>query len=99
MPNASASVKSWLAILDQLEPLNPRFVVPDHGALGDGSLIAKERSFLADLQRRALELKRQGTSAEEAGKLITAEFKAKYPDWENLGPVPNVVRRVYAESE
>jgi glyoxylase-like metal-dependent hydrolase (beta-lactamase superfamily II) len=99
MPNADSTVKGWLAILDKLEPMKPRLIVPDHGALGDGSLIAKERGFLSDLQTRALELKRQGTSAEEAGKLLTAELKAKYPDWENLGPVPNVVRHVYAESQ
>jgi len=97
MPNADSSVTGWLAILDKLAPLQPRFIVPDHGALGDGSLIAKERAFLAGLQARALELKRQGTSVEEAGKLLTAEFKTKYPDWESMGPVSGVVRRVYAE--
>jgi glyoxylase-like metal-dependent hydrolase (beta-lactamase superfamily II) len=97
MPNADSSVTGWLAILDKLAPLQPRFIVPDHGTLGDGSLIARERAFLADLQTRALELKRQGTSAEEAGKLLTAELKTRYPDWESMGPVPNVVRRVYAE--
>jgi glyoxylase-like metal-dependent hydrolase (beta-lactamase superfamily II) len=99
MPNEAASVKSWLAILDKLEPMKPRFVVPDHGSLGDGSLIAKEREFLLNLQRRSLELKRQGTPVDEAGRLLTAEFQAKYPDWENMRPVPNVVRRVYAESQ
>jgi len=99
MPNADSSVKGWLAILDKLEPLKPRSIVPDHGALGDGSLIAQERGFLSHLQTRALELKRQGTSPEEAGKLLAAELKAKYPDWENMGPVPNVVKRVYAESQ
>jgi glyoxylase-like metal-dependent hydrolase (beta-lactamase superfamily II) len=99
MPNEDASPKSWLAILDQLEPLKPRFIVPDHGALGDGSLIAQERAFLQDLQGRALELKRQGTSVEDAGRLLTTEFKAKYPDWPNVNAVPNVVRRVYAESQ
>jgi hypothetical protein len=88
-----------LAILDQLEPMKPRLIVPDHGALGDGSLIAKERAFLFDLQKRALELKRQGTTLEEAGKLLTNGLKTKYPDWQNTGPVPNVVRRVYAESQ
>jgi glyoxylase-like metal-dependent hydrolase (beta-lactamase superfamily II) len=98
MPNADSSVTGWLAILDKLAPLKPRYIVPDHGALGDGSLIARERAFLADLQARALELKRQGTSVDDAGKLLTAEFKTKYPDWESMGPVPNVVRRVYAES-
>ena len=99
MPNADSSAKGWIAILDKLELIKPRLIVPDHGTLGDGSLIAKERAFLSNLQTRALELKRQGTSAEEAGKLLTAELKAKYPDWENMGPVANVVRRVYAESQ
>jgi glyoxylase-like metal-dependent hydrolase (beta-lactamase superfamily II) len=99
MPNADASVKNWLAILDQLEPLQPRFIVPDHGVLGDGSLIAKERAFLLDLQARSLALKRQGKSAEEAATMVTAEFKTKYPDWQTMGPVANVVKRVYAESQ
>lgn len=99
MPDADASAKGWIAILDRLEPLKPRLIVPDHGALGDGSLIAKERAFLVDLQTRALALKRQGTPVEEAGRMLTAEFKAKYPDWESMGPVANVVRRVYEESQ
>jgi glyoxylase-like metal-dependent hydrolase (beta-lactamase superfamily II) len=99
MPNVDSSVKGWLATLDKLEPLKPRLIVPDHGALGDGSLIAKERAFLTDLQMRAIALKHQGTSVDEAGKLLTVELKAKYPDWETMGPVPNVVKRVYAESQ
>ena len=99
MPNASSNVKNWLAILDKLEPLKPRFIVPDHGATGDGSLIAKERGFLGNLQQRALELKRQGVSADDAGQRLMTEFQAKYQDWENLRPIPNVVRRIYAESQ
>jgi glyoxylase-like metal-dependent hydrolase (beta-lactamase superfamily II) len=98
MPNADASVKGWLAILDRLEPLHPRLIVPDHGALGDGSLIAKEKAFLLDLQTRSLELKRQGKSAADAATTVTTEFKAKYPDWQTMGPVANVVKRVYAEN-
>jgi glyoxylase-like metal-dependent hydrolase (beta-lactamase superfamily II) len=99
MPNTDSSTSGWLAILDKIEPLKPRFVVPDHGALGDGSLVAQERAFISTLRSRALELKRQGTSADEAGKIVTTELKAKYPDWENLGPVANVVRRVYTEQQ
>jgi len=98
MPNEDASVQGWLSILERLETLKPRYVVPDHGELGDGSLIGKEHAFLADVQKRALELKRQGTSVEEAGKMLQTELKTKYPDWENLNPVPNVVRRVYEEA-
>jgi len=98
VPSADGNIKSWLTILDKLEPLHPRFVVPDHGALGDGSLIGKERAFLSDLQTRSLELKRQGKSADEAASQVTAEFKTKYSDWQTMGPVANVVKRVYAEN-
>jgi glyoxylase-like metal-dependent hydrolase (beta-lactamase superfamily II) len=98
MPNADASPKGWLNTLDKIEPLKPRFIVPDHGTLGDGSLIAKERAFLLELQGRALELKRQGVPVEDAGKQMVNEFKAKYPDWESINGVANVARRVYAEN-
>jgi glyoxylase-like metal-dependent hydrolase (beta-lactamase superfamily II) len=99
MPNSDASVKNWLVILNKLEPLHPRFVVPDHGALGDGSLIGQEKAFLLNLQRRALEMKKEGMSADQAGQTLTAEFKMKYPDWGNMNPVANVVRRVYEEAQ
>ncbi|HWB86706.1 MAG TPA: MBL fold metallo-hydrolase [Bryobacteraceae bacterium] len=99
IPGSDGSVKSWIAILDKLAPLNPAYVVPDHGELGDGSLIAKERAFLGDVQSRALELKRQGVAADDAGKQLVAGFKTKYPDWPNLNPIANLVRRVYAESQ
>ncbi len=93
------SVKGWLAILDKIAPLNPRYIVPDHGALGDGSLIGKERAFIADLQSRALALKHQGVSVGDAGKQLTAEFKAKYPDWASMDLAASFVGRVYAEDD
>src|SRR5712692_10696685 len=68
MPNPDASVKGWLAVLDQLELLKPRFIVPDHGAaVTDASEIGKERAYLLDLQARASELKRQGLPVDDAG--------------------------------
>ena len=85
------------ATLDQLELLKPRLIVPDHGALGDGSLIQKEKAFLVDARTRALELKRQGASVDDAGATVTADLKAKYPDWQ-AGNVANIVRRVYEET-
>jgi glyoxylase-like metal-dependent hydrolase (beta-lactamase superfamily II) len=89
--------RSWLAILDKLEPLNARYVVPDHSPVGDGSLVTKERAFMSDLLSRALALKSQGVPVGDAGKQLTAEFRTKYPDWPNLNPVANFVQRIYAE--
>jgi glyoxylase-like metal-dependent hydrolase (beta-lactamase superfamily II) len=99
IPNSDSSVTNWLAILDKLALLNPRFVVPDHGPLGDGSLIAQQKAFLAAFHKRALELSRQGTRVDQAAQILTAELKAKYPDWLTLDSVPNLVRRIYEEGE
>ena len=92
------SAKSWIDVLDRLAPLNPRFIVPDHGTLGDGSLIAQERAYLVDLRGRVLELKKQGKSADEAAPMVAAEFKAKYPDWTG-NAVAADVRKIYTEPE
>jgi len=85
--------------LDKVQALGALHVLPDHSDVGDGSLVATERAFIVDLQSRALELKRQGKSADEAGQILLAEFKTKFADWPNLTAVPNVVKHVYAENQ
>jgi len=100
MPNPEASIKGWLAILDNVEALHPKFIVPDHGAaIVDPSQIQTQRSYIMALQSRALELKKQGVSAEEAGKTVTTELKAKYPDWPNPNNVAGEVARAYEQSQ
>lgn len=37
----------WIAILDKLAAFKPLHVVPDHGALGDASLISEQRAYLS----------------------------------------------------
>jgi glyoxylase-like metal-dependent hydrolase (beta-lactamase superfamily II) len=93
----ACSPRQWIAVIDQLAPLMPKIVAPDHGALGDGSLIGKERAFLVDLQDRAMALKHEGKSAEEAGKIIQAEFQARHADWGGLNNIPQSVQRAYAD--
>ena len=88
---------SWLAVLDKLARLNVRHVLPDHSPVGDGSLVAIERTFISDLRTRALTLKKQGISAEDAGKQLSTEFKAKYPDWPSMN-VGAFVQRIYDEA-
>jgi glyoxylase-like metal-dependent hydrolase (beta-lactamase superfamily II) len=99
MPNEDSSVKGWLALLEKIEPMHPRYVVPDHGKLGDGSLVGQEKAFLTDLQARSVALKREGKSADEAAAQIAKEFAAKYAGWESLGGIGNVVKRAFAEAQ
>jgi glyoxylase-like metal-dependent hydrolase (beta-lactamase superfamily II) len=87
---------SWIAVLDKVSALDVRYVLPDHSAPGDGSLVSQERAFIDDLRTRALQLKRQGVSADDAGKQLSAEFKAKYSDWPNMN-VAGFVRSIYNE--
>ena len=93
----ACSPRQWIAVIDQLAPLKPRQVAPDHGPMGDGSLVGKERAFLVDLNDRVTALKQQGKSADEAGKIIQAEFEARHPEWGGLNNIPQSVNKAYAD--
>ena len=93
-----SSVKAWLADFDQLEPLHPVKVVPSHGRVGDASLIADQRTMMTAIQARAVELKRQGKSADETASTVQSEFQAKYPDWAAPGRVGSIARTAYTEA-
>jgi glyoxylase-like metal-dependent hydrolase (beta-lactamase superfamily II) len=99
MPNIygeGGTPSTWITVLDQVEKLGALHVLPDHSPVGDGLLVVQEKAFITDLQTRALELKREGITAEVAGKQLTPEFKAKYPTW-HINDVTNFVKSIYAE--
>lgn len=98
-PDADASGKNWLSMLDQLDEFHPRTIVPGHGEVGDASLISKERTYLKAVQSRVAELKAQGKSSEETVQILSAEFRAKYPDWENPGWIGDAAKRFYIEAK
>jgi glyoxylase-like metal-dependent hydrolase (beta-lactamase superfamily II) len=87
---------TWLAVLDKVAALNAAHVLPDHSEPGGGSLVAGERDLIAEIQTRALALKQQGVSVDEAGKQISAELKTKHPDWPNTN-ASGFVKSVYEE--
>jgi glyoxylase-like metal-dependent hydrolase (beta-lactamase superfamily II) len=87
---------SWLAVLDRISALPVRRVLPDHSAPGDGSLIAKERSFISDVRERAQALKKAGVSVDDAGKQLAAEFQKKYADWPAMN-LAGFVKSIYTE--
>jgi glyoxylase-like metal-dependent hydrolase (beta-lactamase superfamily II) len=98
LPSVNSNLKSWVNILAELRSLRPLHIVPDHSPVGDASLIDHDYELFSNLLSRSLDLKRQGKSAEEAGRILLPEFKAKYPDWPNLNGIPSVVERIYAEN-
>src|SRR6202451_533816 len=87
---------SWLAGLEKVAALDAAHVLPDHSAPGDGSLVAAEVSLISEIRTRALALKRQGVSPDDAGKQVSANLKAQHPDWPNTN-ASGFVQSVYAE--
>ena len=98
LPDDNASMKSWIEVLAKLRPMHVNHVLPDHSSPGDGSLIEQNYQFFSQLQQRALELKKQGKFPDDAGQILLSEFKMKYPDWQSLNAIPNIVKHVYAEN-
>jgi glyoxylase-like metal-dependent hydrolase (beta-lactamase superfamily II) len=93
-----SSMRSWLASLEILERLKPAHVIGSHGDLADGSILGANRELLNALQARALTLKREGKSAEVTGKLLSEEFKAKYPKWDQPVRAISAVEAIYREN-
>jgi glyoxylase-like metal-dependent hydrolase (beta-lactamase superfamily II) len=89
---------TWLAVLDKIAGLNAAHVLPDHSAPGDGSLVAEERNLISEIRGRALALKRQGMSADDAGKEVSAGLKTQHPDWPNTNAT-GFVKSVYADPQ
>ena len=94
---ATSSISTWLATLDELAALRPVVVVPSHGAIGDGTLIGRDRDYLKTVQTRVGELKAQGKAADEIATTVTAEIQAKFPDWTAPMRIGTAVRAAYAE--
>jgi glyoxylase-like metal-dependent hydrolase (beta-lactamase superfamily II) len=93
---ATSSVPVWIDVLKQLQPLQPAAIVPAHGPIGDGSLIAQQLDVFETLQARVTQLKAQGKTADEAATTLTAEFQAKHPDWTAANRIGGMVRSLYA---
>lgn len=97
--SAVSSMNAWLAAFDRLDALKPKVIVPAHGAVGDGTLIAANRAIMQDVQARARVLKAQRRSADDAAATIQAEMQAKHPGWPRANGVAAAARAAYAEAQ
>lgn len=86
VPDAGeADIDVWLAALEAMERLEPRYVVPDHGAPGDVALVKATRSYLRGLRdgvTRALaegvDLAEVATFVDGAAFMTWGEFEARH---------------------
>jgi glyoxylase-like metal-dependent hydrolase (beta-lactamase superfamily II) len=90
-----SSIATWIASQDRFLALQPKAVVPSHGATGDVAMLTRNKDFLTTVRARAAALKKQGTGVEEAVKAIQSELEGKF------GASPRMagtIRTAYAEA-
>jgi glyoxylase-like metal-dependent hydrolase (beta-lactamase superfamily II) len=97
LTGSRSSLTSWIAVVDKVAVLKPAIILPDHSLPGDGSLIAEQRGFLADLHESVQALRRQGKSAEDAARQISADVQSRYPGWTRLNFLERSVIAAYRE--
>jgi glyoxylase-like metal-dependent hydrolase (beta-lactamase superfamily II) len=90
-----STIRHWLASLDQLEQLKPNRIVPSHGPMGGGELIAGYRTYLTTIQTRVADEKKQGKTLDETIEAVTNELQATYPDRNRLA---GAIRAAYQET-
>jgi glyoxylase-like metal-dependent hydrolase (beta-lactamase superfamily II) len=97
LTGSRSSLASWIAIVDKVAALKPSIILPDHSLPGGGALVAEQRGFLADLQENVRALRRQGKSAEEAARQISADFQSRYAGWTRMNFLERSVIAAYRE--
>jgi glyoxylase-like metal-dependent hydrolase (beta-lactamase superfamily II) len=90
-----SSMKAWLAAFDTFDALTPRTIVPAHGAVGPGSIIAGNRKFMQAVQARTLALKAEGRTIDDTAKAVQAEIAAEHPSWPRANGLAAASRAAY----
>jgi glyoxylase-like metal-dependent hydrolase (beta-lactamase superfamily II) len=95
----ATSMAAWLKAFDTFEAMHPKTIVPSHGAIGTGALIASNRAMMEAVRARAVALKAQGKSIDETASTIQAEFVAAHPGWPRASGLAAAARAAYREAK
>ncbi|MDW6024193.1 MBL fold metallo-hydrolase [Mesorhizobium sp. BAC0120] len=83
-PNdADIDAANWAKVLGKLEADRPHVVVPGHGSVGGGGILAAVRGYIEDLGPRVADRLRAGESVDDIVKTLAAEVRAEHPDWDS----------------
>jgi len=77
---------NWIVVMEDLQRLGPRVVVPGHGDLGDTGLLAMTHEYLTLLRAEMKRLATEGRDADEIIEILTPQLHARYPDWDTSEP-------------
>jgi glyoxylase-like metal-dependent hydrolase (beta-lactamase superfamily II) len=79
--DADVDGSAWIRVLEELEALGARQVVPGHGEVGGTAVIAAQRGFMEALREHAYAAADSGMSADQAVTELEPVLHALHPDW------------------
>jgi len=94
----ATSMAAWLKAFNTFDSMHPATIVPSHGAIGKGDLIAANRAVMEAIRSRAVALKAQGKSVDEAVSTIQSEMTAAHADWPRANGIGAAARSAYNEA-
>jgi glyoxylase-like metal-dependent hydrolase (beta-lactamase superfamily II) len=95
----ATSMTAWLKAFDTFDAMHPATVVPSHGAMGSGALVAANRSLMTAIRDRVVAMKAQGKSQDETVAAIQTEFTAAHPGWPRANGLAPAARAAYTEAK
>jgi glyoxylase-like metal-dependent hydrolase (beta-lactamase superfamily II) len=95
----ATSMAAWLKAFDTFDAMHPATVVPSHGAVGPGALIASDRALMTAIRDRVVALKAQGKSIDETAAAIQTEFTTAHPGWPRANGLTAAARAAYNEAK
>ncbi len=95
----ASSMAAWLKAFDTFEAMKPATIVPSHGAVGTGALIAANRAVMQTILSRAAALKAQGSSIDDTVTAIQSELTAAHPGWPRANGIAGAARAAYREAK
>ena len=91
-------VSNWVNALDRIIALQPKHVVPGHGALATLDAVCASRDYLVMVDREARARHASGLGVMEAARDLAAdEVMAPYREWGEWGRVVVNIEAVYRE--
>lgn len=79
--DADVNGDRWIAVLEELERLEPAVVVPGHGEIGDAGVISSVREYLQLLRSETRRLADEGQSEEETAAQLDRSMRELHPEW------------------
>jgi glyoxylase-like metal-dependent hydrolase (beta-lactamase superfamily II) len=80
--DADIDAANWTSALARLIAERPGIVVPGHGSVGGGEILAGVRDYMTDLGARVSERRRAGEAADAIVASLKDDVRALHADWD-----------------